>query len=376
MSGAIRPLTPPAGGPRKRVFCRKPPIWRGVERPCRRCDLCLKRRQAEWAEGTLWEFRQAKATWWQTLTFADPVPPVTEARRLVGAHMRSLRNSGHEIRYSVVEEHGGQTGRLHYHALICSAGPLRYRDVVLRKGGRGRKATRRWTHGRITHCALVRDAGGVSKYLAKYSAKGGRLTASNGWGGEGIRPYLEGRATPEAYQPILAAVFAAFPGATIKEIREPGGSRHRLPWRLVLAERRKQRAEEKAQASAALASDLWCEAEETREEMLRSMPKADRDNFLRLGGNAAQVGRFEPRPDDAPQGELFADLIYQDRGTSAREAADFAADWKARMGRKPSYGWGSGRPDGLSWDDERGQGVGEGGDEDPAGLWFPDEDRE
>jgi hypothetical protein len=84
---------------------------------------------------------------------------------------KRLRKNGHDIRYVISEELGGQNERLHWHVLI-------HCDSRLSR----RRLERAWGLG-FVNARLARSSG-LGRYLAKYVAKQSRIRASVGYGRE------------------------------------------------------------------------------------------------------------------------------------------------------------------------------------------------
>ena len=149
---------------------------------CRKCDKCLKIRQAQWARRAAIEYELAKkltveaghrpilSTWWATMTWR-PNDVADPTYRTVQDMFKRLRAKGRKFRYLVSEERGETNGRKHWHALIHCHNRIKKRDL---EGD--------WRAGHL-HVRLARGAG-LASYMAKYASKDtGRVRASSGYGG-------------------------------------------------------------------------------------------------------------------------------------------------------------------------------------------------
>lgn len=145
---------------------------------CRKCDGCMKMREAQWAFRAQIEFLLAERTWWLTLTYRGTIEPNYEH---VKGFFKRIRKAGHEIRYVISEERGTEKERLHWHILIHCSDTLKRRQIE-----------RCWDHG-FVNARLARHAG-LGRYLAKYLAKQSRIRASKHYGGtETILQHLSQR---------------------------------------------------------------------------------------------------------------------------------------------------------------------------------------
>lgn len=126
--------------------------------PCGKCNACLVRSRMEWACRLEYEDRQAKSSFFVTLSYDNDHLPVVEyvepdtgacfyngvvSKRDIQLFMKRLRKEldslGCKLRYYLISEYGPQTLRPHYHGLFfldsvvdhdsfhracCSAWPL------------------------------------------------------------------------------------------------------------------------------------------------------------------------------------------------------------------------------------------------------------
>jgi len=147
--------------------------------PCRKCETCLKVKSNLWRRRALREVALSVRTWSVTLTFSTPHLAIcsakamemgrrgTFAKRMERAAYSEIqlflkrvrKNSGRQIKYLAVCEHGEQQGRIHYHVLIHErGGPISKRQI---EGS--------WPS--ISHCRLVRNAERQAGYVVKYVTK-------------------------------------------------------------------------------------------------------------------------------------------------------------------------------------------------------------
>ena len=95
--------------------------------PCGKCGACRSTRRANWSFRIAEEFRHAISARFLTLTYEDSMLPREEGiPTLVKKHtqlwLKKLRkiNDG-RLRYYLVGEYGGKTGRPHYHVALFNA---------------------------------------------------------------------------------------------------------------------------------------------------------------------------------------------------------------------------------------------------------------
>lgn len=157
---------------------------------CWKCRECQHWRRTSWVYRAVEEMRCHERTWLGTLTFSPDCLAranlQTESERAALEHfavregqgfLKRVRASGITCRYLMVTEFGGQTGRLHLHALVHTS-----------KSTRGKDLEKRWTNG-FTHWRLVRRGHKhgyltPAEYIAKYLTKDctTRVRASLGYG--------------------------------------------------------------------------------------------------------------------------------------------------------------------------------------------------
>lgn len=111
--------------------------------PCGKCPACRKRRISAWSFRLMQEQKRSQTAYFITLTYGTTHAPITKngfmdlskrdcqlfLKRLRKAHDHYFRkpenrlHSGEQpaIRYYLVGEYGGRTGRPHYHALLFNA---------------------------------------------------------------------------------------------------------------------------------------------------------------------------------------------------------------------------------------------------------------
>lgn len=100
--------------------------------PCGKCANCLKTRVNEWTFRLKQELKVSKNAYFVTLTYSDACLPRSKLgipivckkdlqnffKRLRKNEAQKIKSQGYKIRYFLVSEYGGHTGRPHYHALL------------------------------------------------------------------------------------------------------------------------------------------------------------------------------------------------------------------------------------------------------------------
>ena len=100
--------------------------------PCGKCANCLKTRVNEWTFRLKQELKVSNNAFFITLTYSDDclprsrsgVPVVNKKdvqnffKRLRKNEAQKIEGQGYKIRYFLVSEYGGHTGRPHYHAIL------------------------------------------------------------------------------------------------------------------------------------------------------------------------------------------------------------------------------------------------------------------
>lgn len=192
-------------------FCSAPKIgFRGYVK-CGKCKGCLRLRQNDWVRRAMMEFEAHDRTWFLTLTYRGEFEVGYDA---VQKFLKRLRkNTGHKIRFLCATERGSKNDRLHYH--LCIHGPLALTKRLIIK---------EWPHG-LTHMRLMKDLT-AARYVAKYTAKDGKLRASLGYGYSTLDAATE---KLKEKSDVLQAVLHAFPDARIDRI-----ARKPIPYRLRL----------------------------------------------------------------------------------------------------------------------------------------------
>nr|QJB20309.1 MAG: replication initiator protein [Microvirus sp.] len=217
------------------MWCLNPKPGRFFSVRCRKCKTCLSLRREDWAARTVWEILGADKAVFITLTFRrKPKDGYAEfqryAKRLRQALCRRYGRTS-RVRFVCASEFGERRGRYHLHGIICAIGcdpPVRF-------------FRNRWKGG-ITHARAIGSVGAkrVSRYVAKYLAKAGRIRASNGFGtGSATQERIVTNVSRDA---TAAAIFQAFPGAQVVAVREAQGEKPvRAPY--ALRKRRKRAAD-------------------------------------------------------------------------------------------------------------------------------------
>lgn len=184
-------------------FCSNPKIgFKGYVK-CGKCRGCLRLRTNDWVRRAMLEFEAHDRTWFLTLTYRGKYEVGYEA---VQKFLKRLRkNTGHKIRFLCATERGSKNDRLHYH--LCIHGP-----VALTK----RLICKEWPHG-LTHMRLMKDLT-AARYVAKYTAKDGKLRASLGYGHSTLDAATD---KLKEKSDVLQAVLAAFPDARLDSNQRP-----------------------------------------------------------------------------------------------------------------------------------------------------------
>lgn len=189
--------------------CPNVRLIRGNSVPCGSCPVCLSRVRWQKSARILSECSNSKRTWWCRFSLRKDVKPEAEVYAEVQLFLKRLRKRGFALRYAFVAERGTQgTQRLHYHALL-------HGDEMLTK----RAIQSEWKLGQtnvklLPHVSDGAAAARVARYVAKYATKASRFRFSQGYGS---RPW-KGIEADET----VAAVLAAFPGASIARVRVAG----------------------------------------------------------------------------------------------------------------------------------------------------------
>lgn len=137
---------------------------------CGRCAWCRKEKRDEWFIRFKLESHDNEFTKFITLTYDDEHLPffLDEETGECGYYgnkedcqkfFKRLRKRGFKFKYFLVSELGGDTERLHYHALLWTDDNISNDDI--------REA---WQKGSVTDCQDANDA--QMKYVVKYILKG------------------------------------------------------------------------------------------------------------------------------------------------------------------------------------------------------------
>lgn len=91
-----------------------------VEVPCGKCNGCFADRAKDWATRIYNESTLHERNSFLTLTYSDACLPTDGKlnKEHLQKFVRSLRDSGNQLRYFACGEYGGSTHRPHYHAII------------------------------------------------------------------------------------------------------------------------------------------------------------------------------------------------------------------------------------------------------------------
>lgn len=163
---------------------------------CNKCAACVALRS--WLRLLryrleLYDHRDERA-WFITLTNA---PGSNDAYAPVQLWLKRLRKAHPDkrIRYVSVQERGARNDRLHYHLLVFSSLPIKYRELP------------DWLEGHKLYKLATPNA---LAYVVKYISKGGKLRSS----------VHMGRSTVEkvANHPLVGRVITDFPGASIRKV--------------------------------------------------------------------------------------------------------------------------------------------------------------
>jgi len=165
---------------------------------CNKCSACIALRS--WLRLLRYRLElydhEDERAWFITLTNR---PGADEAYAPVQRWLKRLRKShaDKKIRYVSVEERGARNDRLHYHLLLFSSEPIRYRELP------------EWLEG---HKLYKLATPGALAYVVKYISKGGKLRSSIHMGCAIVERTAE--------HPLVAQVLRDFPGSSIRKIRQ------------------------------------------------------------------------------------------------------------------------------------------------------------
>lgn len=135
--------------------------------PCGRCAACLERKRSNWSFRLLQEYKQAKRSYFITLTYAEN--KVSLSKDDFQRFIKRLRKDNIELRYYAVGEYGTHTFRPHYHMLLFIQQDLEItQDYLVNK----------WSHGLI-HIGLVSQAS--IHYTTKYQINNQRRELKSLW---------------------------------------------------------------------------------------------------------------------------------------------------------------------------------------------------
>lgn len=145
--------------------------------PCGKCANCLKTRVNEWTFRLKQELKVSKNAFFVTLTYSDACLPRSRLgipivckkdvqnffKRLRKNEAQKIERQGYKIRYFLVSEYGGHTGRPHYHTLLF--------NLPVGKGYKGDKEAvemihKAWKYGAV-YIGTVSDKS--IAYCAHYS---------------------------------------------------------------------------------------------------------------------------------------------------------------------------------------------------------------
>lgn len=141
------------------------PMGRRVKAPCRRCWSCRRTRRNQYVARALCEAAYSDWSCFITLTYAprDDGADVFLNPEHAQDFIRSLRDTGHKVRYLIAGEYGERKGRAHFHALLFGRG--RPPQIAHKK----RDHVQWWKHGHV-YCKWGLDykkCGYVCKYVVK-----------------------------------------------------------------------------------------------------------------------------------------------------------------------------------------------------------------
>lgn len=177
--------------------------------PCRKCDVCLRKRAHLWKSRAQWELRQAPRTWMISLTLspenhykmllhalkrarlgAVDFEKLPQSEQLLRRHReigvlltrwlkRVRKASGSRFRYFLVLE-AHESGLPHYHALL--------HEISGQRQITKRDIQSQWPYG-FSNAKLAYDQGGAG-YVCKYISKSSlaRVRASGRYGADDPQP--------------------------------------------------------------------------------------------------------------------------------------------------------------------------------------------
>lgn len=250
-------------GTHRGVKCLEPKASTGRFPParCRRCAGCLNAKRWDLITSVIRETAMAdrsvvlrlsfrpRGKFWRP-SWSETYPDFQKWAKLVrdrGARKRGWPPGA--FRYFVVGEFGDLNGRFHLH--VVAHGPQSMSIALLRGC---------WKQGQ-THGRTVQSAKGAASYVSKYLAKDQLLPGaersfarSNGYGSVPLVREVQG--TLAAKRSMIDAVYAAFPHATVSDVRPAGVSEY-LPSRLWRAKNKAIQAERLSRQQDRRSSAEW-----------------------------------------------------------------------------------------------------------------------
>ncbi|AXH75900.1 MAG: replication initiator protein [Microviridae sp.] len=192
------------------VWVERGPKYEKQVVPCRKCWRCRSNRVNDYVGRCLCEAETSVKTIAVTLTYAprDDLAEKVINPRHFQLFMKSLRASGHKVRYLVVAEYGELRGRVHFHAILFfQAGPKAPPEYPQQTNFHSKE----WPHGHMF--ADNNSDEKALRYTCKYVLKGEAGTfwmsvsknPALGWG------YFKKKAQLSASYDVMPASFSYQP---------------------------------------------------------------------------------------------------------------------------------------------------------------------
>lgn len=99
------------------------PKGRVIAVPCGKCLACLSNKRQDWSTRLMQEYKVSSSSMFVTLTYSEKYYPEQfgVVKRHMQLYLKRVRKKCPKLRYYVVGEYGGKTGRAHYHGILFNA---------------------------------------------------------------------------------------------------------------------------------------------------------------------------------------------------------------------------------------------------------------
>lgn len=152
-------------------LCHRYGIDNIVPLPCGKCFACKVNYAQAWADRCYLESLLYKDNYFITLTFDNENVPLRVCKKDISSFMKSLRNHIPGCRFFSCGEHGGLSGRSHYHILLFNA-PIPDLKYFMRKNDSllytSKLLSDIWKKGFVTIGDVTRES---CNYVARYVIK-------------------------------------------------------------------------------------------------------------------------------------------------------------------------------------------------------------